>query len=77
VAENDRVRIEVGFRAGQSLTIMVRADAVSELESALANGGPDAVLLEAEDGEYTVVVKMVAYVKRHNRESRVGFGAGS
>jgi len=75
--EAERVRVEIGFRGGQSLTTVVTAASADALDAALANGQPDAVSLEAEDGRYTVVVKMIAFVKRHLRESRVGFGAGS
>lgn len=71
----ERVRIEIGFRGGQSLTINVAAASADALDAALDNGQPDAVSLDAEDGRYTVVLKMVAFVKRHLRESRVGFGA--
>jgi hypothetical protein len=75
VAEQDRIRLEIAFRYGQSLTVNVAPKTADELEAALANGEPDAVTFEAEDGRYTAVVKMIAFVKRHARESRVGFGA--
>jgi hypothetical protein len=75
--EADRIRIEIGFRGGQSLTTVVTPTSADALDAALASGQPDAVTLDAEDGRYTVVVKMIAFVKRHLRESRVGFGAGS
>jgi hypothetical protein len=75
VAEQDRIRLEIAFRYGQSLTVAVSPKTADELEAALANGAPDAVTFDAEDGRYTAVVKMIAFVKRHARESRVGFGA--
>jgi hypothetical protein len=75
VAEPERIRIEIAFRYGQSLTVNVSSKTADELEAALANGEPDAVTFDAEDGRYTAVVKMIAFVKRHARESRVGFGA--
>ena len=75
MAEAERVRLEVSFRGGQSLTVSVTPKTADELEAALAKGEPDAVTFEAEDGRYTAVVKMIAFVKRHARESRVGFGA--
>jgi len=75
MAENDRIRIEIAFRSGQSLTVNVAPATVDELEAALAKGSAEAVTFEGEDGRYTVVVRMVAFVKRHARESRVGFGA--
>jgi hypothetical protein len=75
VADADRVRIEVAFREGQSLAIYVNSVTADELEASLARGEPDAVVFDAEDGRYTVVVGTVAFLKRHVRESRVGFGA--
>ncbi len=73
--ESDRVRLEIAFRSGQSLTVFVPAATADALETALAKGEPDAVVFDAEDGRYTAVTKMVAFVKRYARESRVGFGA--
>jgi hypothetical protein len=75
VAEAERIRLEVSFRGGQSLTVSVTSETADELEAALAKGEPDAVTFDAEDGRYTAVVRMIAFVKRHARESRVGFGA--
>jgi hypothetical protein len=75
VAEAERIRLEVSFRGGQSLTVGVTSETADELEAALAKGEPDAVTFDAEDGRYTAVVRMIAFVKRHARESRVGFGA--
>jgi hypothetical protein len=75
VAEVDRVRIEVAFTDGQSLSVYVRNATADELEGALAQGAPDALTIEAEDGRYTVILRSVAFLKRHVRESRVGFGA--
>jgi hypothetical protein len=75
VAETDRIRLEIAFRSGQSLTVTVSPKTADELETALAKGEPDAVTFDAEDGRYTAVVRMIAFVKRHAREPRVGFGA--
>jgi hypothetical protein len=75
MADVERVRLEIAFRSGQSLTVNVTPEVVDELEAALAKGSPDAVTFDAEDGRYTAVIRMVAFVKRHARESRVGFGA--
>jgi len=75
VADADRVRIEVAFREGQSLSVWVTTETADEIELALVKGEPDAVVFEAEDGRYTLIVRTVAFVKRHVRESRVGFGA--
>jgi antitoxin component of MazEF toxin-antitoxin module len=75
MADTERVRVEISFRNGQSLTVNVAPAVVDELEAALAKGSPEAVTFEAEDGRYTAVTRMVAFVKRHLRESRVGFGS--
>jgi hypothetical protein len=76
VAEStERVRLEIAFRSGQSLTVHVTIAVADALEAALAKGGEDALVFDADDGRYTAVVRMIAFVKRHARESRVGFGA--
>jgi hypothetical protein len=75
VAEGDRVRIEVGFDGGQIMGATVQAPNADELEQALSNGRDGTILLDADDGRYTVVLGRVVYVKRYPRESRVGFGA--
>jgi hypothetical protein len=76
MAERERVRAEIAFRGGHTLGVSLASDVLDELDRALLKGEPDSLSFEAEDGRYTVVVKMVAFVKRHGRESRVGFGAG-
>ena len=75
MADQERIRLEVAFRYGQTLTVTVSTETADELEAALAKGEPDALSFEAEDGRYTAVVKTIAFVKRHARESRVGFGS--
>lgn len=75
--EPERVRAEIAFKGGQSVSVNVPAEVVEELERALAGGEPASVSFDADDGRYIVVVRMVAFVKRHVRESRVGFGAGA
>jgi hypothetical protein len=75
VAEREHVKIEIAFRSGQALGLTVSEQVLEELERALQKGEPDAVSFDADDGHYTVVTKMITFVKRHVRESRVGFGA--
>ena len=78
----DRVRIEIGFDGGQSLSLVVEAEVADELERALAGAEPlagageGARTFDAEDGRYTVALRRVAYIRRSVREGRVGFGAG-
>jgi hypothetical protein len=75
MADAERVRLEIAFRSGQTLTVNVAPEVIDELESALAKGSAESVTFDAEDGRYTAVVRMIAFVKRHARESRVGFGS--
>jgi hypothetical protein len=71
---DDRTRVEIAFEGGAAIGVLVSAATADELERALAHGSGDAFALEAEDGQYTVALKRVLYVKRFARESRVGFG---
>lgn len=75
MAESERLKIEIAFRSGQALGLLVTEQVLEKLERALENGKPDAVSFDADDGHYTVVTDMITFVKRHVRESRVGFGA--
>jgi hypothetical protein len=74
VADDDRVRVEIGFEGGQVVGALVAPASADELEKALHEDGPRAVVLDSEDGSYHVVVPSVAYFKRFSRSSRVGFG---
>jgi hypothetical protein len=76
VAENEQVRIEVAFEGGQTMGLLVASATADALERALAAGGQTALPLEATDGQYTVAVHKVVYVKRFVRDSPVGFGSG-
>ena len=71
----ERLRLEIAFRSGQTLAVSVSAATADQLDAALAKGDPDTFVIEGEDGRYTIVVKMVTFVKRQSRGSRVGFGA--
>jgi hypothetical protein len=70
----EHIRIEIGFAGGQALSVEVDPSAVDELERAI--GGEGAVTFDADDGRYTVALRRVAYLRRFNREARVGFGTG-
>lgn len=74
MSSEERTRIQVAFEGGQAITVLVPSDAADALSQALQSGRDDAVVIEAEDGDYTVALKRVVYVKRFARESRVGFG---
>jgi hypothetical protein len=75
VAESDRIRIEVAFEGGQSLTILVAPATADELDRALSDNSEGAYSFDAEDGRYTVAIRKIVFAKRFARESRVGFGA--
>jgi hypothetical protein len=75
VAEDERVRVEVGFQGGQVIGGFVTRASADQLERALHEDGPRVVLLETEEGPYHVIVPQVAYFRRFSRASRVGFTA--
>ena len=63
MADGERVRVEVGFQGGQVIGGFVTPASAEQLERALHEDGP------------RVVVPVVAYFRRFNRASRVGFTA--
>ena len=71
---DERTRIEIAFDGGAAIGVLVSSGAADALERALAGGSGEAFTLEGEDGQYTLALKRVVYVKRFARESRVGFG---
>ena len=75
MASAERVRIEVGFQGGQVIGTFVTPASADQLEQALHRDGPRVVVLETDEGPYHVVVPEVAYLRRFNRASRVGFTA--
>jgi hypothetical protein len=74
VADEDRVRIEVGFEGGGALSALTSTHLVDELEQALGRG-EGAFVIDADEGRYTLVLAKIVYLKRFSREARVGFGA--
>ncbi len=76
MADEARVRIEIGFDGGQIMSALVSSDSAAQLEQALADGSDGTHALETEDGRYTVALPRVVYVKRFTREGRVGFTTG-
>ena len=70
----DRIRVEIAFEGGQAMSAVVEAATADALERALA-AGEQSIVLDAEDGRYTVGLDKVVYLKRFARDSRVGFGA--
>lgn len=74
MAEDERVRVELGFEGGQVIGGFVDPASADQLEKALHEDGPRVVVLDSEDGPYHVVVPRVSYFKRFSRAGRVGFG---
>jgi hypothetical protein len=72
----ERVRIEIAFEGGHVVTSLVPLEGATSLEEALADPEQDSLVLDADDGRYTIALRRVLYVKRFAREARVGFGAG-
>ena len=74
MAEPDSVRVELCFDGGQILGAVVTVKGADELERALATDQGGTLMLDSNDGRYTIVLGRVVYMKRYARESRVGFG---
>jgi hypothetical protein len=74
LAEQDRIRVEIGFDGGQVMSAHVQTSVADELEQSLDGAGTGGtVQIEAEDGRYTIPLTRIVYVKRYSREGRVGF----
>jgi hypothetical protein len=76
VADQDRVRIEIGFDGGQVMSGYVQTSVADDLERSLGGASDGSAQIEAEDGRYTITLARVVYVKRYSREGRVGFSGG-
>jgi hypothetical protein len=72
---DEHVRVEVGFKGGQVVGGFATAATADALERALGEDGARVVVLDTEEGPYTVVVSEVAYLRRFSRAGRVGFTA--
>ena len=77
MAEQERIRIEIGFDGGQIMGALVTVQSADELEHGLASPNGTTIALDAADGRYLIALRRVVYVKRFLREARVGFGAVS
>ena len=76
MAETDRLRIEIAFDGGQVMSAHVQTSTADEVEQALDSGVGGTVQVDAEDGQYTIALARIVYVKRYSREGRVGFSGG-
>ena len=71
-----RVRLEIAFEGGQIVGGNVTAETADALRDALAGDEP-VYDLATEDGTYVVALRKVVYVRRTDRETHIGFGAGA
>ena len=76
-ASDERVRLDIGFKGGATLTVAVTMPEADALEQRLRQGDGGLVELDADDGRLLVVAAHVLYVRRHARGSRVGFSAAT
>jgi hypothetical protein len=74
-ASGERIRLDIGFKGGATITVAVTAEEADGLENALRQNSGRLVELDSDDGRLLVVVAHVLYVRRHARGSRVGFSA--
>jgi surface antigen len=74
LSDPDSVRIELAFDGGPGLAALVTVQSADELERALATQAGGTVMIDSNDGRYTVVLGRVVYMKRYQAGSRVGFG---
>ena len=71
-----KVPVQVAFEGGQTVGANVSEAAADALVAALA--ASDAVFeLETEDGTYVLALAKVVYVRRSDRETRIGFAASA
>jgi hypothetical protein len=68
------VRIELAFEGGQIVSALVAPETADSVERAVMAGSGGALVVETVDGQLTVVVPRIAYLKRYARDTRAGFG---
>jgi hypothetical protein len=73
---DDRIRIEIGFDGGQVMSAYVQTSVADELVRSLNGASGGTAQIEAEDGQYTISLAKIVWVKRFSREGRVGFSGG-
>lgn len=73
-AEPKTERVEVGFNAGQVIAARVDAKAIAELRKA-AQAGKGWHVLTGEDGEVSLNLAEVVFIRTASPELRVGFSS--
>jgi hypothetical protein len=72
-AQNDRVRLEIAFKGGQTIGAIVATETARGIKEAI-DRGDTAFELPAEDGTYSIPLGAVVYVKQFSKETQIGFG---
>lgn len=67
-------RVEIGFEGGQVVPVRLDEKSLKRLRSALDQGGWHD--LETEDGELSLYLAKVAFLRIDSGEHRVGFASG-
>jgi hypothetical protein len=70
--ESKKIRIEIGFVGGQMMSSLVSSKSADELEAALSKSEAATLLLDSDEGPFTVVLAHVVYVKRFPPEGQIG-----
>ena len=70
-----RVRVDIVFEGGPSLSVNVPAATADDLDRTLANPDATTFSFEGEDGRYTLALHKIVFARRSEREQVVGFGA--
>ena len=68
------VAVQIAFEGGQTVGANVAAKTADALVAALAASDPVFELV-ADDGTYVLALAKVVYVRRSDRETRIGFAA--
>jgi hypothetical protein len=76
VAKSARVRLDIVFEGGSSLSVTVPVETADALDGALEGPDGDPFVFEADDGRYTLALRKIVFARRSEREQVVGFGAG-
>jgi hypothetical protein len=76
VAKDVNIHLQIAFEGGQIVGADVTKAVADALGAALAEDR-EVFELESEDGTYIVALRKVAYVRRSERETTIGFGAVS
>ncbi len=67
-------RVEIGFEGGQVVPVRLDEKSLKRLRSALEHGGWHD--LETEDGELSLDLGKIAFLRIDSGEHRVGFASG-